>query len=75
MYELLLPPGIKRLENSSFGKMSNPFETLFPYLQPVVRYMLKVNKKHCTKNEVFHLLKKSLMENFIFCAVKLTQDP
>ena len=23
----------------------------------------------CTRNEVFHLLKKSLMENFIFCAV------
>ena len=26
--------------------------------------------KHCTENEVFHLLKKSLMENLIFCAVK-----
>ena len=28
--------------------------------------------KHCTENEVFHLLKKSLMENLIFCAVKIT---
>ena len=24
---------------------------------------------HCTKNEIFHLLKKSLMDNFIFCAI------
>ena len=39
-------------------------------------------RKHCTKNEVFHeefiqflhLLKKSLMENFIFCAVKIHQE-
>ena len=26
--------------------------------------------KHCIEKEVFHLLKKSLMENLIFCAVK-----
>ena len=32
--------------------------------------VVSFKKKHCTKNEVFHLLKKSLMENFIFCAVK-----
>ena len=36
------------------------------------------NNSHCTKNEVFtelqiwsHLLKKTLMENFIFCAVRI----
>ena len=27
---------------------------------------------HCTKNEVSHLLKKSVMENLIFCAVYLS---
>ena len=33
---------------------------------------LKVNHMkvlHCAKDEAFHLLKKSLMGNFIFCAV------
>ena len=30
---------------------------------------------HCTKNEVFHyILKKSLMENFIFCAVLIVTE-
>ena len=41
--------------------------------------LLILVRKHCTKNEVFcgrklriwlHLLEKSLMKNFIFCAVK-----
>ena len=38
-----------------------------------------IKKSHCTKNEVSiklriwsHLLKKSLMENLIFCAVIIT---
>ena len=44
---------------SDIGKQSFRMQTYFNDLK----------LPYCTKNEVFHLLKKSLMENFIFCAV------
>ena len=37
-----------------------------------------LNSRHCTKNELqiwSHLLEKSLMKNFIFCAVEASEMP
>ena len=46
----------------------------FNYKKACILIIVLVKTIHCTKNEVFlriwsHLLKKSLIESFIFCAV------